>query len=151
MSRPGVAPEPVGQLQGRRKAKRRPPVMVGAFLLLAWVMVAGITLARTGLELRSGKSATDRARATSRLSDIAEGRPIPELHRARREFSRANGHALSPVLAPMRLFPVLGRQLRSVVASTRTPDQLKAVSYVKANMESAVPPTSWPCAALTGA
>lgn len=116
MSRRVAVPAPVGQPPGRRRARWRWPLMVGALLLLAWAMVAGITLARTGLELRSGKSATDRARATSRLADIAEGRPIPELSRARRDFSRANGHALSPVLAPVRLLPVLGRQLRSVVA-----------------------------------
>ncbi|MGI8982931.1 MAG: DUF4012 domain-containing protein [Acidimicrobiales bacterium] len=99
----------------------------GAILLLAWGAASGILLARIALDLRAAKAATDRARGLSRIFDVAEGRPIPDLRVARQRFSEAHTQAGSRLLTPVRHFPVLGRQLRSIAALSHAASQVAAV------------------------
>jgi len=117
------AEHPLG-LPPSGKSKGRRAVLGGSLLLVAWLTIAGITLVRAGLELRSAKSATERAQGLSRFSDVAEGRPIPDLRLASQQFSRAHDQVASSVLAPVRLLPFVGRQLRSVSALSKAAAQV---------------------------
>ena len=47
-------------------------------------------------------------------------RPLPSLRSARARFSRAHVHLQSPFVAPVRILPVVGRQVRAVDALSNT-------------------------------
>lgn len=106
--------------------RRRALVGIG-IALLAWAGLAGVTLVRVALDLRTAKAATERARNLSRFTDVADGRPIPELHLAAQRFSRARDNANGRALLPVRVFPILGRQLRSVATLSNAASQIAMV------------------------
>ena len=92
---------------------RRPLAVVGV-LLVAWALFVGWTLLRGSLDLRAGKRAIDEARAKSSAADLIEARPVADLEEADRRLRTAHRRLRSPALAPVRLLPVVGRQLRSL-------------------------------------
>jgi hypothetical protein len=97
--------------------RRRTRVLVAAGALGAlWLLAAAYLLVGAARDLRAGTAAMEGARAGNGLSEVADGRPLPHLRTAERRFARAEARTTSPVLLPVRLVPVLGRQLRSVAA-----------------------------------
>jgi hypothetical protein len=88
----------------------------GGALAGLWLLAAAFVLVGAGLDIRAGTAAIERARTGAQLSAVATGRPIPDLRTSRLRFTRAHSRATSPVLLPLRLVPVVGRQLRSVQA-----------------------------------
>lgn len=94
-------------------------LLVAAALLLAWAGWAAATVLGTRDDLESGRAAIERARASAGLSDIARGKPLPDLRRARRAFSLALNRLDHPLLSPAKLLPILGRQIRSATALSK--------------------------------
>jgi len=86
-----------------------------AFILGAWLLVVGVTLVRAAGDLQAGRHAADRAHGL-KLSDLATERPLTDLTRAARRLGDAHRELDSAVVAPLRLVPVAGRQLRSASA-----------------------------------
>jgi hypothetical protein len=94
-------------------SRRRWWLIAGA-VVLVWVVVAGFLLVRAARDLQAGKDAALAARDALDASTIASGEPLPELREARRRFASASSKTGSVVLAPMRVLPIIGRQVRSV-------------------------------------
>jgi hypothetical protein len=115
---PEPQPEPNKSEPERRRPRpswppRRPLAVVGV-LLLGWALFVGWTLLWGSLDLRAGKRAIEDARAKSSAADLIEARPAADLEEADRRLRSAHRRLASPALAPVRLLPVVGRQLRSL-------------------------------------
>lgn len=95
---------------------RRRWLLPVAGLLLAWVAAVGVSLVSAHREIRRGLKAVDAAREKADASAIVEGRLLPELRAARSHFAAAHRRVDGPLVAPARLLPFAGRQLRSVDA-----------------------------------
>lgn len=95
---------------------RRRLVLLGVAAVVVWAVVAAIWMARAASDLSAGRDAATRARAHIDAQDIADRTPLPHLRTAAKRFSSAHDLAGGVVLAPLRVLPVVGRQLRSVDA-----------------------------------
>lgn len=95
--------------------RRRLLLLAGAAGLV-WVAVAAVWLLRIASDLQAGRDASSAARAQLGAEQVADGEPLPELRVAAKRFGSAHDRAGGFVLAPLRLAPVIGRQLRSVDA-----------------------------------
>jgi hypothetical protein len=81
-----------------------------------WTGTAALLLSRAAADVRAGTAAISRARAGTELTDLTTGEPIADVRQARASFERAHRRVTSPALLPIRLVPVIGRQLESVAA-----------------------------------
>ena len=105
------------EARGRRRVQRLRISAVVALVVVAWLVMAGME----GWRLRADALAGTRAAHTARQSvagaqDVLDRRPDEALARAQRHFADASERARSWVLAPFRVVPVVGRQLRAVEA-----------------------------------
>jgi hypothetical protein len=84
------------------------------WLLLAWLAVAIVMLVVGALAVRSAQRQLEPAKRELTLANL--DKPTPKARALEKSVKR--GHAMfgSPVVAPLKLLPVLGRQLRSVDA-----------------------------------
>ncbi|HEY7948608.1 MAG TPA: DUF4012 domain-containing protein [Acidimicrobiales bacterium] len=97
-----------------RWSRRRIVWSAVAGLVLVWLAACAVVLL---LGIRDASRATAEVNlAKNHLSaaDLVSGGPGPQLKAAGAEFSRAKSLLDSPLLAPIDILPVLGRQLRSV-------------------------------------
>ena len=109
--RPRRAPLPPRPPWSRR---RRLIVWGIAALVVLWGLAVGVTLA---VGLRDASHATaEVTQAKNNLSaaDLVSGGPGPQLRAAGAQFQQAKSLLDSPLMAPIDILPVLGRQLRSV-------------------------------------
>ena len=103
---------------------RRPKVvtsLVAAAVLLAITTVTILLLALA--DAREGDRHVDRIRARS-VDELVTS--ADDIDAAAQAFRRANGRLRSPLLAPARVLPVIGRQLASAERITATAAQLSA-------------------------
>jgi len=100
---------------GRRIRKRRRIVLgvAGAFLLI-WSAAVAIDLLLAARHVRQGANQVQAAKATLSANGLISGTPLAPLRSAEGSFSSAHGLLASPLLWPVDVLPVLGRQLRSV-------------------------------------
>jgi hypothetical protein len=103
-------------------------ILVVLVLAVAWIVAAGALLAAAAKQLQQGRdlaSATvDGLQPSTLLSaDVAD--PLDE---AATDFRDARGKLRHPILAPIRVLPVLGRQLRSIDASAATAGDVTGVA-----------------------
>ena len=87
-------------------------VVVGVVVL--WLVAAGVVIALGLVHASHGMADVDQAKAHLTASDVVDRSASAPLHAAVSEFNSANGFLHSPVLAPLDIVPVIGRQLRSV-------------------------------------
>lgn len=121
MSEAGAAgPPPSGQAGARTGWRRllRPATLVLA-VLGVWLVVAALVLVWARNDAGRGLDMVKQAQDRSSPEDLLEGRATEPLASARASFRSASRLMGSPVLAPLRLFPVVGRQLRSGHALTK--------------------------------
>jgi len=97
------------------RAGRRRLALFG-LVIAVWAVLAGWFLLQGALDIRAGKRALDAARANAQVADLVEGRPVDELRRAHSHLSDAHSALGSPVVAPVRVLPFVGRQVRSLSA-----------------------------------
>ena len=95
--------------------KRRLVILAGIVAVL-WVVVAGLWLVRIAFDVQAGRHAATRARDHLGAEEVADRKPLADLKKAARRFGAANDRANGIVLAPLRVVPVIGRQIRSVRA-----------------------------------
>ena len=107
--------------------RRRLLVIAAVVVVLVWAMVAGILLLRSASDLRAGRDAANVARDHLGAQEVADRVPLPHLKTAARRFSSAHERAHGLVLAPLRILPVIGRQLRSVDALSGSAADVAAV------------------------
>ncbi|MDQ3569415.1 MAG: DUF4012 domain-containing protein [Actinomycetota bacterium] len=113
----------------RRTGWRR--VLRPATLVLAalgvWLVVVGLVLVWARSDATKGLSMVEEARAKSSPRDLLEGRATEPLVGARASFRSSNSLLGSPVLWPLRVLPVVGRQLRSGQALTEAAAEISTV------------------------
>ncbi len=105
---PPLAPRPP------RSRRRRLTYWGVAAAVVLWAGAVAVVLV---MGLRDASHAMARitaAKAHLSAADLVSGGPGPELRAAGAEFSRAKSLLDSPLMAPIDILPVLGRQLRSV-------------------------------------
>ena len=83
-------------------------------MVVLWVVAAGIVITLGLLHASHGISDVDQARAHLSASDVVSRSATAPLNAAVKEFDSANGLLHSPLVAPLDIVPVLGRQLRSI-------------------------------------
>jgi Protein of unknown function (DUF4012) len=100
---------------GRRRLSRRWKI-TGAVLALVviWAVAVIIQLVVAAGDLRHGEAAVQSARQGLSADGILSGAPAGYLRTAQSDFGSAHGLLASPLLWPVDVLPVAGRQLRSV-------------------------------------
>ncbi|MHB1138421.1 MAG: DUF4012 domain-containing protein [Microthrixaceae bacterium] len=93
---------------------------VVVLLLVAWVVACGVLLMSARDHAEAGLDAMDEFNSLAAddipafIDSIGDGATEDGLRAASAEFAAANDAAGSPLLAPMRILPMIGRQIRSV-------------------------------------
>ena len=90
--------------------------MLGAFVLLVivWAAACAFELLKAVQDTRRGVAAVDAVQGQLSGSDLVAEKPLPDLVQARADFTSAHSRLSSPLLGPMKILPVLGRQVSSV-------------------------------------
>ncbi|HEX2040093.1 MAG TPA: DUF4012 domain-containing protein [Acidimicrobiales bacterium] len=101
---------------GARRGRRRLVLGLVLATVVAWGIAVGLSLAGAHRDVRSGLDAVRAAQRASSPEDLLEGRPLEPLRRGGRAFGRAERRLDSVLLAPLRVLPIAGRQLRSAAA-----------------------------------
>lgn len=139
-------PEPIVFESSRRFPLKRVLVAV-ALVVVVWGIFAGIQLWRAAGAARAGMNHAERARSLGISALVGEkGAPSSEgtieLQAATDRFASAADSAGSPVLAPLRVIPVLGKQVTalrtlSIAAGTVTGSGAQALGDVRAAIAAA--------------
>ncbi len=93
-------------------------LVLAVVLLLGWAGWSALTAVAAARDADAGRAAVERARGRSSPGQIVEGEPLPDLNDARQKFRSARSRLRHPLLTPMRIVPILGRQIRSADALT---------------------------------
>ena len=106
---------PLGRLDDRGPRARRIRLWAGVAIAL-WVVTATAHVVLAYAHGKAGKGELERARQMFGRSGPSEEEVTAALERAGRSFERARQRSSSPLLLPLEVLPVLGRQLRSYSA-----------------------------------
>ncbi|MCZ7525074.1 MAG: DUF4012 domain-containing protein [Acidimicrobiia bacterium] len=112
-----VAPRP-GPRPVRRWGWGRRLLLAGLVVAGAWVAAGVVALLAARGDIDAGVEALEAARDRLSPAALVEGEGLEELRAARRDFERARERVRSPLVGPLRVLPVVGRQVRSVDALT---------------------------------
>jgi hypothetical protein len=98
----------------RRSRRRRIVYWTIAAVAVVWAVAVAVTLVVGLYEAQRAMAKVTDAKAHLSAADLVSGGPGPELGAAGSEFARARSLLDSPLMGPLDILPVLGRQLRSV-------------------------------------
>lgn len=118
--------DPVQARRSRRRRRRLLWSLVLFAVLLGW----GLLAARQGLAAyRADRAGLDRVYSVAGSGSALVGktgalRAAASLRTASADFAKAESHLASPLLAPLSLMPVVGRQLSSVAHLSRSAAQI---------------------------
>lgn len=101
-----------------RRPRRALWVALGVLGVAVWAALALATLAQVRRETQAGIDRLEAARDVLTPSGLVRGEGVELLRGAEAEFERARNRVRSPLVAPLRVLPVVGRQVRSVDALT---------------------------------
>jgi Protein of unknown function (DUF4012) len=100
---------------GRRRFSRRWKITATVVaLVLIWAVAAVIDVVVAADHIHHGEAAVQSARQGLSADGILSGAPVGSLRSAQSNFASAHGLFSSPLLWPVDVLPVAGRQLRSV-------------------------------------
>ena len=101
----------------RRRSRRR-WLIAGALglLVVGWLAAAGLTLLSARREAQAGLELLKGARDDLGATKIVRATALVPVERARADFERAHDRTGSWLLAPLKVLPVVGRQIRSIDA-----------------------------------
>lgn len=97
--------------------------------LVAWVLIGAVLLLQARNAIDVGLDAIGIARSQTAPDDLLDGRPISALEESRDAFRRAERRLAHPLVAPLRVLPVAGRQLRSARALSGAAGDVSDVAY----------------------
>jgi predicted transcriptional regulator len=95
--------------------------------MTVWLVVVALVLLWARNDASEGLAMVEEAQAHSSPKDLLEGRATEPLTKARTSFRSSSRLMGSPVLAPLRLLPIVGRQLRSGEALTRAAAEISGI------------------------
>jgi hypothetical protein len=118
MATPDLTPPRRGRRRSRAR-RRRWPWVVGILVVLGvWGAFTAVARNRARVHTPAGVDQLEAARDVLSPRGLVRGEGIDLLRSARTEFAAARTQVRSPLLAPLRVLPVVGRQVRSVDALT---------------------------------
>lgn len=101
----------------KRKSKWwKAAILIAATIWIGWCAYLGLASSE---DISDGRRRVNRVRSVS-LAQIINGRHVADLRAAEAEMRTGYNRLSSPVLMPLRLVPVLGRQIRSARSLTIT-------------------------------
>lgn len=95
--------------------------------VVTWLVLCGFTLRRAARSADEGLEAARAAKELGSPADLLSGRTAAPLERAGSAFGRSARALRNPVVAPLRLLPVVGRQLRSSAALVSAAAQVSRI------------------------
>ena len=98
----------------RERRRRRRIVWAVVAVIVLWFVAAGVVVALGLVHASHGMADVDEAKSHLSASDVVDRAATAPLLAAEKEFNSADGLLHSPLLAPLDIVPVIGRQLRSV-------------------------------------
>jgi hypothetical protein len=115
----------------RRRSRLWPWVVLVLAGLGAWTVFAAVQLLQARQDAQAGIERLERLRDTMTPDSLLAGDDLETLRAAEARFASAHGHATHPVLAPVRILPVVGRQVRSVDSLTAAATDVSDVAIEK--------------------
>jgi hypothetical protein len=100
----------------RRRRRRLTVVLLVLFAIGIWAAFAAATLLQARHDAVAGLDSAAAAERLTTPDDVLRGRPLTPLADSRKAFARARSRLLNPLLSPIRIMPVAGRQLRAATA-----------------------------------
>ena len=91
---------------------------VAVLALVVWAVLAAAVLLRARRDTYAGIDKLQQAREVLTPKALVEGEGVDLLRDAQADFERAHSGVRSPLLAPLRVLPVIGRQVRAVDGMT---------------------------------
>jgi hypothetical protein len=100
----------------RRRRRRRRRVILGVVLglIVVWAAASALDVFLAARHVRQGADEVQSARSSLSADGLLSGAPLAPLRSAESSFASAHRLLSSPLLWPVDILPVLGRQLRSV-------------------------------------
>lgn len=111
---PPDGPEPIDAAGPRRWSRRWKVGAAVVALVVIWAVAAVVDVVVAADHIHHGEAAVQSARQGLSADGILSGAPVGSLRSAQSNFASAHGLLSSPLLWPVDVLPVLGRQLRSV-------------------------------------
>ncbi len=109
-----IGPERSGA-SGPRRFTRRWKITVGIVaVVVVWAVAVLVDVLVAAQHIHHGQAAVQSARSGLSADGILSGAPVGSLRSAESDFSSARSLLSSPLLWPVDVLPVAGRQLRSV-------------------------------------
>lgn len=110
-------PEDGSPSSARRGRRRRLRWALAVVVVLGvWGVVVAVSLMRARTDVEAGLASVRRAEKLTSPAELIEGAALPFLRDADSSFGKAHDRLRSPLLAPLKVVPVVGRQLRSATA-----------------------------------
>src|SRR5688500_6363574 len=100
----------------KRPSPRRLVLRIAAVVVVAWGAAVAIALLGAQRDIRNGLDSVRAAQRAAAPKELIDGRPLCQLRDSRRSFQRAEDRLDGIAVRPLRIVPVVGRQLRSVTA-----------------------------------
>lgn len=124
MAAPGSARRASGASAARRI---RTALLVLLAILVVWSVVGVVGLLRARGRAQAGIDRLERAQGTLQAADILRGDGLDTLRAANADFAAAHDSTGWVVTGPLRILPVVGRQVRSVDALAGAAERVTAV------------------------
>ncbi len=121
------APERTDTRGRKRSSRRRKITAAVVALLVIWAVAVVVDLVVAAGHIHHGEAAVQSAKQGLSADGILSGAPVGSLRTAQSNFSTAHGLLSSPLLWPVDVLPVAGRQLRSVQDLSGAAEQVAQV------------------------
>jgi Protein of unknown function (DUF4012) len=104
---------------GGAPRSRRRPVIIGVLAVLAvWGAFVAFSLYRARTDTHNGINTLESVQNELTPSELLKGKGVDQLRAAGADFRSARHHVRSPFVLPLKIVPVLGRQVSSVETLT---------------------------------
>ena len=97
-----------------RRTRRRLVIFAILVVLVVWGLFVGLSLIRARTDTRAGIDTLEQVQTQLSPGELLRGKGVDRLRVAGADFRRAHNRVRSPLMFPLRIVPVLGRQVESV-------------------------------------
>jgi Protein of unknown function (DUF4012) len=113
--------------RGARRTRRRLVVVGVLVVIAAWGALAALALLKARSDTRSGIDTLQNVQQELSPGELLRGKGVDQLRLAGADFRQARKQVRSPFLFPVRIIPVLGRQVESVDTLTGSAARVVAI------------------------
>ncbi len=121
-----MQPVPADGSRVNRLSPRARWALVGVAVVGAYLVFCGVWLAMARREARAGSDQLAEFREDPDPRDLLDGTALPVIESAQRDFESARDRARSPLLTPLRMVPLVGRQLDSFASISAAAGEVAA-------------------------